>query len=155
MHFSKFILFPLLNFLHSLRYNSVPSSLPSPPTTFQSYNSPYHCSLNTFLSSTILVTTLHYSFEIWQHNSDKSYDFKTIVYLSLTIFGIWFISSSFPILFVIFNFFLIMKVPLREFSNWLADFDPATFKIEIPGQYAQAMNRAPVVGNHAMIGITY
>ena len=44
-------------------------------------------------------------------------------------------------------------MPLREFSNWLADFDPATFKIEIPGQYAQAINRAPVVANHAMIGM--
>ena len=47
------------------------------------------------------------------------------------------------------------KVPLRQFSGWLSDFDAATNRIEIPGQYIQTSCRAPNVENHAMLGKEY
>ena len=47
---------------------------------------------------------------------------------------------------------IFLKVPLRQFSGWLSDFDAATNRIEIPGQYIQTGSRSPNVENHAMLG---
>ena len=43
------------------------------------------------------------------------------------------------------------KVPLVEFSEWLADFDALTHRIEIPGQYSKDTNRCPNVEQHEYI----
>ena len=50
---------------------------------------------------------------------------------------------------------IFLKVPLRQFSGWLSDFDAATNRIEIPGQYIQTGCRSPNVENHAMLGKEY
>jgi DNA-dependent protein kinase catalytic subunit len=43
------------------------------------------------------------------------------------------------------------KVNISEFSQWLADFDSNTFKIEVPGQYISDTDVEPDMSRHAMI----
>lgn len=43
------------------------------------------------------------------------------------------------------------KVPLCEFSNWLAEFDPLICRLEVPGMYCFDVNREPTVGLHPML----